>query len=177
MTCSKNWRWPKSQAGRVASLVQVKEPTEARRSTRKRSASSCAKINYACSAAARALSATFQSAGGDPGKLWQMYLLLTEIEAAFKSLKGDVGESVRFTTSWRNGLKPIIFVGLSGPVPARHPAEQTPPSLPRGSLPARCWTRWPASRCSMSISPTTEGAAAFRRQHQPEEDQAYCWLS
>jgi len=41
--------------------------------------------------------------GENPEVLWERYIQLTQIEAAFKTLKRDC---VRFITRWRSGWKP-----------------------------------------------------------------------
>ena len=80
-----------SQAGRVAGLVEVREPAQGQevnaqtfgfklrqdklRVQRRREGRYLLRSNLPAQ---------------DPGKLWEMYLLLAEIEAAFKNLKSDL---------------------------------------------------------------------------------------
>ena len=58
---------------------------------RRPSVSSCAKTSCARSGAAKdGILLRSNLPAQDPGKLWEMYLLLAEIEAAFKNLKSDL---------------------------------------------------------------------------------------
>jgi transposase len=80
-----------AQVGRVASLVEVKVPAEGQPvnaqsftfTLRKK------KLRVQRRREGRYLLRSNLPAE-DPAKLWQMYLMLAEIEAAFKSLKGDL---------------------------------------------------------------------------------------
>jgi len=82
-----------SQAGRVASLVQVKEPTEGQEVNSETFGFKLCKdkLRVQRRREGRYLLRSNLPAE-DPGKLWQMYLLLTEIEAALQKPQGRFGD-------------------------------------------------------------------------------------
>jgi transposase len=161
-----------SQAGRVASLVEVKEPAEGQevnsetfgfklrkdklRVQRRREGRYLLRSNLPAE---------------DPGKLWQMYLLLTEIEAAFKSLKSDL-EIRPIYHQLEKRIEAHIFVAflaLCLHVTLRSKLRPLAPGLtPRAVLDKMA--------CIQMLDvyfPTTDGRKLrFRRYTKPEKDQA-----
>lgn len=106
----------------------------------------------------------------DPGKLWEQYLLLTEIEAAFKSLKDDL--SIRPVYHQKqNRIEAHIFVAYLAyclQVTLRGKLKQV-----AGGLTARAVLEKFASIQMMNVVfPTQEEGKelVFRRYTQPEKD-------
>ncbi len=106
----------------------------------------------------------------DPGKLWEQYLLLTEIEAAFKSLKDDL--SIRPVYHQKqNRIEAHIFVAYLAyclQVTLKGKLKQV-----AGGLTARAVLEKFASIQMMNVVfPTQEEGKelVFRRYTQPEKD-------
>ena len=161
-----------SQAGRVASLVEVREPTEGQevnaqtfsfklrkdklRVHRRREGRYLLRANLPAE---------------DPGKLWEMYLLLAEIEAAFKNLKSDL-EIRPIYHQLEKRIEAHIFVAflaLCLHVSLRGKLRPLAPGLtPRAVLDKMA--------CIQMLDvyfPTTDGRKLrFRRYTKPEKDQA-----
>jgi len=161
-----------SQAGRVAWLVEVKEPAEGQevnaetfgfklrkdklRVQRRREGRYLLRSNLPAE---------------DPGKLWEMYLLLTEIELAFKSLKSDL--KVRpIYHQLQERIEAHIFVAflaLCLHVTLRGKLRPLAPGLtPRAVLDKMAGIQM------LDVSfPTTDGRKLrFRRYTKPDKDQA-----
>ena len=161
-----------SQAGRVAWLVEVKEPAEGQevnaetfgfklrkdklRVQRRREGRYLLRSNLPAE---------------DPGKLWEMYLLLTEIESAFKSLKSDL--KVRpIYHQLQERIEAHIFVAflaLCLHVTLRGKLRPLAPGLtPRAVLDKMAGIQM------LDVSfPTTDGRKLrFRRYTKPDKDQA-----
>jgi hypothetical protein len=80
----------------------------------------------------------------DPAKLWQFYIQLVEIEAAFKNLKDDLQlRPIFHQLEHRIEAHIIAFTSRCAPSSSRRP-----PASPRGP----CSTNSPPSRCSTSTS-------------------------
>jgi transposase len=84
----------KKEAGRVWSLVEVTLPDPPDKKARSRRVSFTYSLNTKKLRAVRRREGRYllrsNLAETDPGKLWEFYLLLVEVEAAFKNLKGDL---------------------------------------------------------------------------------------
>jgi hypothetical protein len=161
-----------SQAGRAASLIEVKEPAEGQevnaqtfnfklrrdklRVQRRREGRYLLRSNLPAE---------------DPGKMWEMYLLLTEIEAAFKNLKSDL-EIRPIYHQLESRIEAHIFVAflaLCLHVTLRSKLRPLAPGLtPRAVLDKMA--------CIQMLDvyfPTTDGRKLrFRRYTKPEKDQA-----
>jgi len=86
----------KSDAGRVASLVQIDLPEPPKTSeTRKEPSVFTFSLKRNALKKARQREGNYilrsNLAEADPAAIWQQYILLTQIEEAFKNLKGDLG--------------------------------------------------------------------------------------
>ena len=161
-----------SQAGRVAGLVEVKEPGEGQEVNLQtfRFKLRKDKLRVQRRREGRYLLRSNLSAE-DPGKLWQMYLLLTEIEAAFKSLKSDLAIRPIYHQA-EPRIEAHIFVSflaLCLQVTLRGKLYPLAPGLtPRAVLDKLA--------CIQMLDvyfPTTDGRKLrFRRYTKPEKDQA-----
>jgi hypothetical protein len=160
-----------AQAGRVASLVKINEPAEGQpvnpqtfsftlrkdklRVQRHREGQYLLRSNLPAE---------------DPGKMWEMYLLLAEIEAAFKSLKSDLRIRPIYH-QLEERIQAHIFVAflaLCLHVTLRSKLRALAPGLtPRAVLDKLA--------CIQMLDvyfPTTDGRRLrFRRYTKPEKDQ------
>ena len=103
--------------------------------------------------------------GRDPADLWQFYIQLTEVEAAFKNLKDDL-QLRPIYHQLESRIEAHIFVlylpkalhpcnpgsSPSWPIACTSPCERNSNRWRRVSPRAPCSISSPASRCSMSIS-------------------------
>ena len=161
-----------SQAGRVAGLVEVSEPAQGQevnaqtfgfklrkdklRVQRRREGRYLLRSNLPAQ---------------DPGKMWEMYLLLAEIEAAFKNLKSDLRLRPIYH-QLEERIEAHIFVAflsLCLHVTLRGKLRPLAPGLtPRAVLDKLA--------CIQMLDvyfPTTDGRKLrFRRYTKPEKDQA-----
>ena len=86
----------------------------------------------------------------DPAQIWQLYILLTQIEEAFKTLKGDLAVRPIFTAR-RTALKPI-FSWPSWPFVSTPPCVKSCGSKPPVSPRARSSSNSMPCKCSTSTS-------------------------
>jgi transposase len=161
-----------AQAGRVSALVKVNEPAEGQpvnpqtfsfglrkdklRVQRRREGRYLLRSNLPAD---------------DPDKMWQMYLLLAEIEAAFKSLKSDLRiRPIHHQREERIQAHIFVaFLALCVQVTLRTKLRALAPGLtPRAVLDKLA--------CIQMLDvyfPTTDGRKLrFRRYTKPEKDQA-----
>jgi hypothetical protein len=161
-----------AQAGRVASLVKVNEPAEGQpvnpqtfsftllrdklRVQRRREGQYLLRSNLPAQ---------------DPGKMWEMYLLLAEIEAAFKTLKSDLRiRPIHHQLEERIQAHIFVaFLALCLQVTLRSKLRALAPGLtPRAVLDKLA--------CIQMLDvyfPTTDGRRLrFRRYTKPEKDQS-----
>jgi transcriptional regulator with XRE-family HTH domain len=161
-----------SQAGRVASLVEVKEPAEGEPVNPQTFSFTLRKKKLRVQRRREGRYLLRSNLPADnPAKLWEMYLLLAQIEAAFKSLKSDLR------------LRPIhhqleeriqahifaAFLALCLHATLRGKLRPLAPGLtPRAVLDKLA--------CIQMLDvyfPTTDGRKLrFRRYTKPEKDQA-----
>lgn len=106
--------------------------------------------------------------GRDPADLWQFYIQLTEVEAAFKNLKDDL-QLRPIYHQLESRIEAHIFIlylpealhpcnpgsSLSWPIACTSPCERNSSRWRRVSPRAPCSISSPASRCSMFISRPT----------------------
>jgi hypothetical protein len=161
-----------SQAGRVASLVEVQEPAEGQEVNAQTFSFQLRKnkLRVRRRREGRYLLRSNLPAE-NPDKLWEMYLLLTEIEAAFKSLKGDL--KIRpIYHQLEQRIEAHIFVAflaLCLHVTLRAKLRPLAPGLtPRAVL-----DKMATIQMLDVYFPTTDGRKLrFRRYTKPEKDQA-----
>lgn len=161
-----------TQAGRVAALVQITEPAEGQpvnrqtfhfrlrrdklRVQRRREGRYLLRSNLPVE---------------DPGKLWEMYLLLTEIEAAFRSLKTDL--QVRpIHHQLEKRIQAHIFVSFLALCLTATLRGKLRPLAP-GLTPRAVLDKLAGIQMLDVYFPTTDGRKLrFRRYTKPEKDQA-----
>ena len=161
-----------AEAGRVASLVAVKVPAEGQpvnaqtfdftlrkdklRVRRRREGRYLLRSNLSAS---------------DPAKLWEIYLLLVEIEAAFKSLKTDL-RLRPFYHQLEARIEAHIFVAfLAYCLHATLRGKLRP--LAPGLTPKAVLDKLACIQMLDVYFPTTDGRKLrFRRYTKPEKDQA-----
>jgi len=87
----------------------------------------------------------------DPAVLWDRYMLLTQIEAAFKCLKSDLGIRPIYHQLERRVDAHILvaFLAYCLTVTLKHRLQPQAPGLTH----ERCWKNSPRFRCWMSRSP------------------------
>lgn len=161
-----------SQAGRVAGLVEVREPAEGQevspetfsfrllkdklRVQRRREGRYLLRSNLPAE---------------DPGKMWETYLLLAEIEAAFKNLKGDLRLRPIFH-QLEERIEAHVFVAflaLCLHVTLRGKLRPLAPGL----TPRTVLDKLAGIQMLDVYFPTTDGRKLrFRRYTKPERDQA-----
>ena len=161
-----------SQAGRVASLVEVKEPAEGEPvnpqtfsfSLRKK------KLRVQRRREGRYLLRSNLSAD-NPAKLWEMYLLLAEIEAAFKNLKSDLRlRPIHHQLEER--IQAHIFVAFLALCLHATLRGKLRPLAP-GLTPRAVLDKLGCIQMLDVYFPTTDGRKLrFRRYTKPEKDQA-----
>jgi transposase len=161
-----------SQAGRTAGLIEVSEPAEGQEVSAQtfRFRLRKDKLRVQRRREGRYLLRSNLPAQ-DPGKMWEMYLLLTEIEAAFKSLKSDLRLRPIYH-QLEERIEAHIFVSflaLCLQVTLRGKLRPLAPGLtPRAVLDKMA--------CIQMLDvyfPTTDGRQLrFRRYTKPENDQA-----
>jgi len=109
--------------------------------------------------------------GDNPSELWRMYLLLAEIEAAFKNLKGDL--RVRPIYHWKDRrIEAHIFVAfLAYCLHATLRGKLRP--LAPGLTPRAVLDKLACIQMLDVYFPTTDGRKLrFRRYTKPDQDQA-----
>jgi transposase len=161
-----------AQAGRVAALVEINVPTEGQpvnpqtftfrlrkdklRVRRRREGRYLLRSNLSAA---------------EPGKLWEMYLWLVEIEAAFKSLKSDLQiRPIHHQLEERIQAHIFVaFLALCLQVTLRSKLRALAPGLtPRAVL-----DKLAGIQMLDVYFPTTDGRKLrFRRYTKPEQDQA-----
>ena len=161
-----------SHAGRVASLVEVKEPAEGQPvnpqtfsfTLRKK------KLRVQRRREGRYLLRSNLSAD-NAAKLWEMYLLLAEIEAAFKSLKSDL--RVRpIHHQLEERIQAHIFVAFLALCLNATLRGKLRPLAP-GLTPRAVLDKLACIQMLDVYFPTTDGRKLrFRRHTKPEKDQA-----
>ena len=161
-----------AQAGRVASLVEVKVPAEGQRvnaqsfdfSLRKK------KLRGQRRREGRYLLRSNLPAD-NPAQLWEMYLLLAEIEATFKSLKTDL-ELRPIYHQLEERIEAHIFVTfLAYCLHATLRGKLRP--LAPGLTPRAVLDKLAGIQMLDVCFPTTDGPKLrFRRYTKPEKDQA-----
>jgi hypothetical protein len=161
-----------SQAGRVAGLVEVSEPAQGQEVSAQTFGFKLRKdkLRVQRRREGRYLLRSNLPAQ-DPGKLWEMYLLLAEIEAAFKNLKSDLRLRPIYH-QLEERIEAHIFVAflsLCLHVTLRGKLRPLAPGLtPRAILDKLA--------CIQMLDvyfPTTDGRKLrFRRYTKPEKDQA-----
>jgi hypothetical protein len=155
-----------SQAGRVAALVAVKEPAEGQEVSSETFGFQLRKdkLRVQRRREGRYLLRSNLPAG-DPGKMWEMYLLLTEIEAAFKSLKSDL--KVRpIYHQLEERVEAHVFVAFLALCGKLRP-------LAPGLTPRAVLDKLACIQMLDVYFPTTDGRKLrFRRYTKPEKDQA-----
>ncbi len=161
-----------SHAGRVASLVEVKEPAEGQPvnpqtfsfTLRKK------KLRVQRRREGRYLLRSNLSAD-NAAKLWEMYLLLAEIEAAFKSLKSDL--RVRpIHHQLEERIQAHIFVAFLALCLSATLRGKLRPLAP-GLTPRAVLDKLACIQMLDVYFPTTDGRKLrFRRHTKPEKDQA-----
>ena len=109
----------------------------------------------------------------DPSALWALYMQLTQIEEAFKNLKGDLSIRPIYhqTRTPHRGAHPHCLPGLSpGRMSLRHRLRQHAPGLtPRAALEKLATIS--AVAMLDAYFPTTDGRwLVFARYTQPEKD-------
>jgi transposase len=161
-----------AQAGRVASLVEVTEPAEGQpvnprtfrfglrkhklRAQRRREGRYLLRSNLAAD---------------NPGKLWEMYLLLAEIEAAFKSLKSDLRLRPIYH-QLEERIQAHIFVAFLALCLHATLRGKLRPLAP-GLTPRAVLDKLACIQMLDVYFPTTDGRKLrFRRYTKPEKDQA-----
>ena len=166
-----------AEAGRVQYLVEVVVPAEGQPVTAQtfRFALRKKKLRVQRRREGRYLLRS-NLTGENPAELWRMYLLLVEIEAAFKNLKGDL--RVRPIYHRKDPrIEAHIFVAFLAyclHATLRGKLRPLAPGLTR----ARCWTSWPACRCSMCISrPPTDASCVFGATPNRRKTKPCCWLN
>jgi transposase len=161
-----------AQAGRVASLVEVTEPAEGQpvnpqtfrfrlrkdklRVQRRREGRYLLRSNLCAD---------------NPGKLWEMYLLLAEIEAAFKSLKSDLRLRPIYH-QLEERIQAHIFVAFLALCLHATLRGKLRPLAP-GLTPRAVLDKLACIQMLDVYFPTTDGRKLrFRRYTKPEKDQA-----
>jgi transposase len=161
-----------AQAGRVASLVEVSEPAEGQpvspetfnfrlrknklRVQRRREGRYLLRSNLPAD---------------NPGKLWEMYLLLAEIEAAFKSLKSDLRLRPIYH-QLEERIQAHIFVAFLALCLHATLRGKLRPLAP-GLTPRAVLDKLACIQMLDVYFPTTDGRKLrFRRYTKPEKDQA-----
>lgn len=106
----------------------------------------------------------------DPGKLWQFYIQLTQVEAAFKDLKDDLSPRP-ISHQWEHRIEAHIFVAfLAYSLHVNLRARLRP--LAPGLTPRSVLEKFAALQMLDVHFPTTDGRElVFRRYTQPEGDQ------
>jgi len=161
-----------SQAGRVASLVQIIEPTEGQEVSPQTFQFRLRKDKLRVQRRREGRYLLRSNLPADnPGKMWEMYLLLAEIEAAFKSLKTDL-RLRPFYHQLERRIEAHIFVAflaLCLQVTLRGKLRSLAPGLtPRAVL-----DKLAGIQMLDVYFPTTDGRKLrFRRYTKPDRDQA-----
>jgi hypothetical protein len=107
----------------------------------------------------------------DPALLWRLYTLLTQIEEAFKNLKGDLAIRPIFhqLASKPTSSSPSSLIACTSPCTIV--CANTPRDLPH----APCSKSSPPSRCLMLISrPLTVAGSSLPVTHSPKKITAFC---
>ena len=164
----------KKEAGRVWSLVTVTLPSPPPKSQRSR------RVDFAC-ALSRAKWRVVRRREGryllrtnltetDPGQLWPLYLLLVEIELAFKNLKGDLAIRPIFHQKLER-IEAHIFVAFAAYCVFVTLQEQLRRKAP-GLTVRQLLEKLGAMQMLDVHFPTTDGRELiFTRYTQPEKDQ------
>lgn len=161
-----------SQAGRVASLVEVKEPPEGEPVNPQTFSFTLRKKKLRVQRRREGRYLLRSNLPADnPAKLWEMYLLLAQIEAAFKSLKSDLRlRPIHHQLEERIQAHILVaFLALCLHATLRGKLRPLAPGLtPRAVLDKLA--------CIQMLDvyfPTTDGRKLrFRRYTKPEKDQA-----
>lgn len=144
----------KSKAGRAASLLEIQLPLAQKGSQKMQKP----KVQPGCFKL-RLLKEALQESelcdghylprsnlsDKEPDWFWKLYMLLVEIEAVFESFKNDLGlRPIYHSVEARVGAHIFVcFLAYCMQVTLR----QRLTALRQDWRPARCWKRWPKSRC------------------------------
>jgi transposase len=161
-----------SQAGRVASLVEVKEPPEGEPVNPQTFSFTLRKKKLRVQRRREGRYLLRSNLPADnPAKLWEMYLLLAQIEAAFKSLKSDLRlRPIHHQTEER--IQAHIFVAFLALCLHATLRGKLRPLAP-GLTPRAVLDKLACIQMLDVYFPTTDGRKLrFRRYTKPEKDQA-----
>ena len=161
-----------SHAGRVASLVEVKEPAEGQPVNPQTFSFTLRKKKLRVQRRREGRYLLRSNLPADnPAKLWEMYLLLAEIEAAFKSLKSDL--RVRpIHHQLEERIQAHIFVAFLALCLNATLRGKLRPLAP-GLTPRAVLDKLACIQMLDVYFPTTDGRKLrFRRHTKPEKDQA-----
>jgi transposase len=164
----------KKAAGRCWSLVQVTLPEPPAKGERSR------RVSFECALRRDKLRGAWRREGRyllrtnltetDPAKLWELYLVLVEIEAAFKHLKGDLALRPIFHQKEARIEAHIFvcFLAYSVSVTLRHQLRAKAPGLTVRSVLEKM-----AALPMLDVHfPTTDGRELiFPRHTEPEKEQ------
>jgi transposase len=161
-----------SQAGRVASLVEVKEPPEGEPVNPQTFSFTLRKKKLRVQRRREGRYLLRSNLPADnPAKLWEMYLLLAQIEAAFKSLKSDLRlRPIHHQLEER--IQAHIFVAFLALCLHATLRGKLRPLAP-GLTPRAVLDKLACIQMLDVYFPTTDGRKLrFRRYTKPEKDQA-----
>jgi hypothetical protein len=161
-----------SHAGRVASLVEVKEPAEGQPVNPQTFSFTLRKKKLRVQRRREGRYLLRSNLPADnPAKLWETYLLLAEIEAAFKSLKSDL--RVRpIHHQLEERIQAHIFVTFLALCLNATLRGKLRPLAP-GLTPRAVLDKLACIQMLDVYFPTTDGGKLrFRRYTKPEKDQA-----
>jgi transposase len=161
-----------SQAGRVASLVELKEPAEGEPVNPQTFSFTLRKKKLRVQRRREGRYLLRSNLPADnPAKLWEMYLLLAQIEAAFKSLKSDLRlRPIHHQTEER--IQAHIFVAFLALCLHATLRGKLRPLAP-GLTPRAVLDKLACIQMLDVYFPTTDGRKLrFRRYTKPEKDQA-----
>jgi len=162
-----------AQAGRVASLVEVQEPAEGQPVNAQTFSFTLRKNKLRAQRRREGRYLLRSNLPADnPAKLWEMYLLLAEIEAAFKSLKGDL--RLRPIYHQLEGrIEAHIFVAFLALCLHATLRGKVRPLAP-GLTPRAVLDKLACIQMLDVYFPTTDGRKLrFRRYTKPQRDQAF----
>jgi transposase len=161
-----------SQAGRVASLVELKEPAEGEPVNPQTFSFTLRKKKLRVQRRREGRYLLRSNLPADnPANLWEMYLLLAQIEAAFKSLKSDLRlRPIHHQTEER--IQAHIFVAFLALCLHATLRGKLRPLAP-GLTPRAVLDKLACIQMLDVYFPTTDGRKLrFRRYTKPEKDQA-----
>jgi len=161
-----------SQAGRVASLVELKEPAEGEPVNPQTFSFTLRKKKLRVQRRREGRYLLRSNLPADnPAKLWEMYLLLAQIEAAFKSLKSDLRlRPIHHQLEER--IQAHIFVAFLALCLHATLRGKLRPLAP-GLTPRAVLDKLACIQMLDVYFPTTDGRKLrFRRYTKPEKDQA-----